>query len=53
MRKIKVGIASVNEYEDILEFDDGVSSEEIEENVREWAANHYDFWWEEYPGGEE
>ena len=43
---LSVGFAGVFR-EDILEFEDGTTAEEIDEGVKEWANNYIDLWHEE------
>jgi len=49
MMKVKVyltiGFPSAS-YEDVLEFDEGVSEGDIDQEVQEWAFNYIEYGWE-------
>jgi len=54
--KIKVYL-SIGFYdsirEEVLELDDGVTDEEIEEEVRDWKNNYIEWGWKKLPEGDE
>lgn len=50
MKRIKVSVSiglQGCEFESEIEVEDGASKEDIEEQVREWALGHVDWWGEE------
>lgn len=49
--KIKVGlsIGFVADRDDEIEVEDDLTDEEIEIEVRDWANNYIETWWEKVP----
>jgi len=50
MRRIKVGCCmglQGCQSDDVIEVEDESTHSDIEQEVRQWALEHFDWWWEE------